>query len=133
MIEGTREEIEVAVQRPEVAEREVQGGLRHDVLAVPAEVPLASREQVDGIVLEGAARPGLPVDEVHIPKTTVGVAEPAGVVGVVPRRLPAVVEVVQPAPVGLAELDVGDGPGERGAFGIVGDVVRVGALEEVHR
>src|SRR5439155_26597564 len=57
VVEGAREEIEVAVQRPEVAKCQVQGRLIHDVLTIPTEVPLASREQAGRVILEFAARP----------------------------------------------------------------------------
>src|SRR6202165_434045 len=132
MIEGPRIEVEVRAQIPEVFEGDVAGELEIQILPVAPEVELRARAEGRIEVLDLAARFRLPVAQAPEPEAPVRVAEPARVIGIVRRRLPSQLHVVEPVPLGLAEPEGPDGARQLRALRVVMGIPGVGALKEMH-
>jgi len=119
------------LDRPEIAERQVDRRLDKHELPVTAEIELREAAHGKGVALKLPARLRLPVDQPGEAGAAVGVPQPPGIVGVVARRLPSGFDIEEPVPARLPKPQVRHGAVQGGAVGIVIHVVRVGTLEEM--
>src|SRR5438876_9450393 len=103
MIEGARLIIEVRAQVPEILQNHLTVELGEKDLPITTKVVLGERTERRVVVLEPGPRLGLTVDKPCEHITAVCITESSRIVGVVGRRFPGVLEIVQPVALRLAE------------------------------
>src|SRR5687767_6943910 len=108
MIERAWEIIDVGAEVPEVLERDVAVELVEVKLFVAAVVELRLAAQGNVVALIPTTRLRLAVAQAGKSVAAVRVAQPPGIIRVVRRRLPAVLEIVQPVALRLPKPHVAD-------------------------